>query len=97
MTEVQLCLMDGLGSNHRHPDQSQPLLGWCGSAASTPVDHSVDLPLRPQVMMGEFAAASEVCTRFLAAAASHRTIDWAQLFTPVPFFAQHTFYIQVGP
>lgn len=81
---------------HSDPNQSHPAreLMWVRSPDAC--DHSAHLPLLLQVMMREFAAASEVCTRFLAAAASHRTIDWAQLFTPVPFFAQHTFYIQVG-
>ncbi|GLC37322.1 hypothetical protein PLESTM_000568400 [Pleodorina starrii] len=47
-----------------------------------------------EVMTGEFGAAAEVCTSFLRCRGG-QPIDWGRLFTPVPFFTQHTFYIQI--
>ncbi|KAG2498362.1 hypothetical protein HYH03_003621 [Edaphochlamys debaryana] len=47
-----------------------------------------------EVMTAEFTAAAEVCTQFLHCREGER-LDWSKLFTPVPFFATHTFYIQL--
>ncbi|GIL71443.1 hypothetical protein Vretifemale_2001 [Volvox reticuliferus] len=47
-----------------------------------------------EVMTAEFAAAADICTTFLHYRGG-QSIDWSRLFTPVPFFTQHTFYIQV--
>ncbi|PNH07401.1 Poly(A) polymerase [Tetrabaena socialis] len=44
---------------------------------------------------GESAARHGVCSQFLRCTGG-KPIDWALLFTPVPFFTQHTFYIQAS-
>eukprot|EP00198_Chlamydomonas_reinhardtii_P013319 XP_001702656.1 poly(a) polymerase [Chlamydomonas reinhardtii] len=47
-----------------------------------------------EVMTEEFAAAADVCTSFLHCPPG-KPIEWSRLFTPVPFFTQHSFYIQL--
>ncbi|GFR45660.1 hypothetical protein Agub_g7072 [Astrephomene gubernaculifera] len=47
-----------------------------------------------EVMTAEFAGAAEVCTSFLRCRGG-QAMDWVRLFAPVPFFSQHTFYIQL--
>ncbi|KXZ51558.1 hypothetical protein GPECTOR_12g521 [Gonium pectorale] len=47
-----------------------------------------------EVMTAEFANAAEVCTSFMRCL-NGQPIEWSRLFAPVPFFTQHTFYIQL--
>ncbi|KAG2433002.1 hypothetical protein HXX76_008729 [Chlamydomonas incerta] len=47
-----------------------------------------------EVMTEEFAGAADVCTSFLHCPPG-KPIEWGRLFTPVPFFTQHSFYIQL--
>jgi poly(A) polymerase len=46
-------------------------------------------------MTAEFMAAADICQRFLRQPTA-QPYPWPALFSPVPFFSQHTFYIQVG-
>ncbi|KAG2448722.1 hypothetical protein HYH02_006078 [Chlamydomonas schloesseri] len=47
-----------------------------------------------EVMTEEFAGAADICTSFLHCP-PNKPIEWSRLFAPVPFFTQHSFYIQL--